>query len=240
MLPILNLGPLALQAPLLVLLAGIWAGISLSEKEARKAGLSEKNIGNLIFITLGSFLVGARLIFVLQNLDRYLDAPLGIILPNPDTLALLEGSVVGLVTAVVYVQRKNLRLWETLDVLAPGLVVLFASLAGMNLASGDAYGTKSSLPWAIQLWGSRRHPVQGYELLLDGLILAVLLRRSIPEKPGVRFLFTVTLLASGRFFLEGFRANSLVIGGGWRVAQLVLLLMVLGSLKMLRRRLFTP
>ncbi len=42
-----------------------------------------------------------------------------------------------------------------------------------NLASGDAFGAPSSLPWAIELWGAARHPVQIYEAVAAGLILWV-------------------------------------------------------------------
>jgi prolipoprotein diacylglyceryltransferase len=236
MLPILNIGPLALQAPLLILLIGVWLGISLSEKQASKASLPEADIGNLLLVTLGTLVAGARLVFVIQNLPRYLDAPLGILLPNPDTLALLEGSVLAVIAAIVYGQRKNLPMWETLDVLIPGMILFLMAAAGKDLASGAAYGTPADLPWAIDLWGMKRHPVQAYEFLIDAVFLVMILRLGVSGKPGTRFFLGTALLAGGRLFVEGFRAEAFVIGNGWRVAQIVMLVVLLGALVMLRKR----
>jgi len=236
MLPMLNIGPLALQAPLLILLIGVWMGISLSEKQAEKAGLKPEDISSLILVLLGVTIIGGRVVYVLQHLDAYLAAPLGMILPNPNTLALLEGSVLGLIAGVVYGQRRQLPLWKTLDVLAPGAALLLAAAAGMNLASGNAYGMPSDLPWAIGLWGAKRHPVQLYALLLELAVLAAVLRMRFPE-PGVRFLLGTALLAGVQLFAEGFRAESAVLAGGVRTAQLGALLVLLGALALLRRRL---
>jgi len=236
MLPILNIGPLALQAPLLILLAGLWLGISLSERVAGKASLPEGDIGNLLLVTLGTLILGARLVFVIQNFPLYFNAPLGIILPNPDTLALLEGSVLAVIAAVVYGQRKNLPLWETLDVLIPGVILFLMAAAGKDLASGAAYGTPSDLPWAIELWGVKRHPVQAYEFLIDAVFLVLMLRLGVTGRPGTRFFLGTALLAGGRLFVEGFRAEAFVIGGGWRVVQFGLLVVLVWALVMLRKR----
>ncbi len=235
MLPILNIGPLAVQTPLLILLIGVWIGIALAEKGARKSGLPEEDISNMILVVLVGFLVGGRLIFVFQNLDRYLEAPLGIILPNPNTLALLEGGVLGVVAGIVHAQKKQLPLWKTLDVLIPSLAVLLAAAAGMNLASGEAYGTLSGVPWAIELRGGWRHPVQVYELVLCGSIAAGLMRWRTGQ-PGARFAAGAAMLAAARLFTEGFRGDPLVLGGGWRVAQLSALVLLFGSLYLLRKR----
>ena len=52
MLPTLQLGPLALQVPGLVLLAGLWLGLTLSERRARRIGENSGDLVNLVFIAL--------------------------------------------------------------------------------------------------------------------------------------------------------------------------------------------
>ncbi len=52
MFPILQLGPLALYVPALALLAGVWVGAWLVEKEAIRLGLHGETISTLVFIGL--------------------------------------------------------------------------------------------------------------------------------------------------------------------------------------------
>ena len=51
MFPILHLGPLAVQVPGLILLIGLWVGLSLSEKEAQRLTLKPDAIYNLVQIS---------------------------------------------------------------------------------------------------------------------------------------------------------------------------------------------
>jgi len=66
----------------------------------------------------------------------------------------------------------GLPLWPALDALTPGLAAVMIAIGLAHIASGDAFGSPADLPWAIQLWGARRHPTQIYETLAAALIFA--------------------------------------------------------------------
>ena len=68
------------------------------------------------------------------------------------------------------------RIASLLDALTPGFIVLAGGLALADLASGDAYGSPSSLPWAIELWGAARHPTQIYQLIAVIVIGVIVLK----------------------------------------------------------------
>ena len=233
MLPILQVGPLAIQLPGLLLLAGVWVGSSVIEKQARRLRLPVAALSNMVFIGLVAGLLGARLWYAARYLSVYMDNPLSLLSLNPTTLAPAEGVLSGLLVALIYGQRKGLPLWATLDALAPRLATFAVAYGFANLASGDAFGAPSDLPWSIDLWGARRHPSQIYEILLAGVIFASIRelgRRSPFSFTGFLFLAWVALAAASRLFLEAFRGDSVIVLGTLRLAQLVSLGVLLGAM----------
>ncbi len=222
MYPILQIGPLAIQLPGLLLLAGLWIGTQLAERETARYKLDPGLISNMIFIALAAGIVGARLGYALKYFDLYLSEPLNLLALNPNTLSAMEGIVVGLIAAMIYAQRKGLSLLPTLDTLAPGAAVFAIFVALAHLSSGDAFGAPTTVPWAIELWGADRHPSQIYELLFAvGVTLVILQVRKTRSFPGFIFTLFVALTAISRLFLEGFRGDSSIVFGSIRSAQLI-------------------
>ncbi len=231
MFPILQLGPLAIQLPGLFLLLGVWIGVTLAERAAPNHGVAPADLTNLIFLGLVAGLIGARLGYALRYVDVYLASPLSLLALTPVTLAPAEGAAVGVIASLIYGQRRELRLWPTLDSLAPGLAVVGVAQGLAHLASGDAFGAPASLPWAVNLWGASRHPSQVYEILAAAGILAFVLRLDMRRGfPGLRFSAFTALTAGARLFLEAFRGDSVIVLGALRQAQLVALGVLLLSL----------
>lgn len=239
MYPVLRVGPLALAVPGLALLLGIWVGLWLAEKEAVRLKLNAETVYTLAFIGLGVGLIGARLAYVARYWSAYASDPLSVFSPNPATLTPMEGALLGIVAAVIYGVRRKLPLRLTLDALAPAVTVMGVAVAVAHLASGDAFGAAARLPWSVYLWDEYRHPSQVYELIAALGVLGIGWRvRKQGPFVGFNFLFVVALSAAARVFLETFRGDSLLIGGGWRAAQvwgLVVLAVCLGLMKFWRQ-----
>jgi len=234
MFPVLQLGPLALPIPGLVLLIGVWIGLSLTEKEAAQLQLNSEGVYNLAFIGLAAGLIGARLAYVARYVSAYAADPLGVFSLNPATLTPTEGVLIGVVAAILYGARRKLPLQLTLDALAPAIALMGVAVAIAHVASGDAFGAAARLPWSVYLWDEYRHPSQVYELIA-GLGVLGLWWRAMTRGPfaGFNFLLVIALSAAARIFLEAFRGDSLVIGG-WRAAQLwglVVLAACLGTMR---------
>jgi phosphatidylglycerol:prolipoprotein diacylglycerol transferase len=107
------------------------------------------------------------------------------------------------------------------------------------MASGDAFGAETTLPWAIELWGAQRHPTQIYEVLAAGLIFWLIweIRRKTPVA-GALFLTWVALTALSRLAIEAFRGDSIIAFGSLRSAQLgslVILVVALIGMHLLAR-----
>jgi prolipoprotein diacylglyceryltransferase len=237
MLPVLQIGPLAVQLPGLFLLAGVWLGTILIDKFAPRYDLSAEGLNRMVFYALIGGIVGARLGYALQTPSAYLEDPLSLFSLNTFTLSPPEGMLAGGLTALMFGRRQGLPVWLTLDALTPALALMMVAIALAHVASGDAFGSPVDLPWAIELWGARRHPTQLYELGAAVAILLLLWKRSVPGPyPGWDFLTWTGLWALARVFLEAFRGDSHVILGSLRAAQVVGLIAALAALWILHLR----
>ncbi|MCI0521049.1 MAG: prolipoprotein diacylglyceryl transferase [Chloroflexi bacterium] len=244
MMPILQLGPLALPLPPLLLLLGVWIGLSLAEKRAARHGISPDRLFNLSLAGLLAGVIGARLAYVARYPAAFAQNPWDILSRNPGLLDPWGGLVIGTLAAAIYAQRKKMPLWPTLDALTPALSVLLLASAAATLASGEAYGAPSTLPWSIDMWGASRHPTQIYALLAAALIFWLLWSgKLLAFPPGAHFLSFAALASASRLFLETFRGDSILLPGGWRAAQLVSWIILAASLYALiwlRLKAYTP
>jgi len=228
MFPYLRLGPFLIQMPLLALLIGLWGGMSLVERDAKRLEMNPSRVGNLITYSLVAGIVGARLGYALRFPSLYASKPLSLLALTPTTLLPSMGFLVGAITFWILIDRQNLTLRQTLDVLAPGLALFLVFVGLAHILSGDAYGAPTNVPWAIRLWNDYRHPSQFYETLVALTVFTVACGRfPKPEGAGLNFLLVVVLSSTSRLFLEAFRGDSVFLPGGFREAQLVAL-MVMG------------
>lgn len=231
MFPILNVGPAAVQLPGLILLLGYWLSLNLAGRRAKAEGLPEDAIFNAGFIALLAGLLGARLGYVALHWSAYQNDLSGILALATGALSTPVGVLVGAATAALYLRRYRRSTPILLDALAPALALLLAFISLANLSSGSAYGVTSDLPWAIELWGARRHPTQIYELIAALAILA-LLWWARARRPYAGFLLLLFLLTYGaaRLFLDAFRADPWLLPGGYRGVQVIGLASVLLAL----------
>lgn len=236
MLPVLQIGPFTLPTyPFALLLAG-WLALAVSGRAARRFGMDDDHVYNAgLYALIGGFIVG-RLAHVIIYWQAYRTQPLEIFGFNTQAFVFWPGGVAALAVAAWYVYRHKLPLVRFLDALVPGALVGLAVVAAGALLAGRAAGAPADLPWSVNLWGVRRHPSQVYEalaLLGAAALAASMLRRG--SKPGVGAW--VGLLGYGltRWLLEPFRAESAVMLGGLRVAQVIGLLLALIALGGLAR-----
>jgi phosphatidylglycerol---prolipoprotein diacylglyceryl transferase len=244
MLPVLNIGSLAIQTPGLILLAGLWLGMWLAEKKYPRFAVQPAVVNNLVFAGLVSMVLGGRIAYIAENLSAFIKSPASLISLNPALWDLPAGVVIGLGVSGWYGVRRHVQFWSLLDALIPGLAVMMIAFGLANLASGNAYGEPARLPWSIFLWGEWRHPVQAYESLGAALILLVKVLPSVSGRlrdeqhtpAGVFFLEFVAWSAAVQLFLGGFRGDGSLIAGQVRALQVEAWFVLAASLMLLRRR----
>lgn len=218
MFPIINIGPLAIQAAGLILLLSFFIGSWLAARFSAGLGTNTDVIENSILIGLVTGLLGARIGFLLKNLAVFVNNPLSLVSLTPSMLDASFGVLVGVLTALILAQKQHLPLWPTLDALTPFFLLIFAGVHLANYANGDAFGIPTELPWGIQLWNATRHPVQLYALLLAGSLFAWLLVQTRLFKttgfPRCGVLFSTILggMAVITLFVRAFLAEKILLG----------------------------
>jgi len=180
--------------------------------------------------------------YALTYSDAFSANPWSLLSINPGLLDPFAGALIAAAAAAIYIYRKQLQFWDTLDSLTPLFAVMAVAISLSHLASGSAFGKPTDLPFGIQLWGDIRHPSQIYEFILASLILVAIYfidRTGWSSVPGNIFLSFIALTAFSRLLLEAFRGDSILVAGGFRAAQLIAWLAIAGCLAIIARRLNT-
>ena len=249
MLPVLQLGPLTLRTPGLVLLAGLWLSLELSSRAGARRGIDPDCLYNFSFLVVLVGVAGARLTFVLANLGLYtritpwtraLGAAFSL---SPGTEIGWAGALAAAGVAALLAWRWALPPLDLADAFAPGIALMALSIGLAALLRGDMLGAPAAVPWAIELSGAARHPVQAYFMLVAAAALALAWRldrapaRPGPlGQPGAVAQVVVMVLAAGLLAIDPLRAASAVIGPGLRVASVAALAVLVADLALFAAR----
>ena len=203
MFPVMHLGAVKIHLyTVCILTAFIVAGMLAYREARRRHRLSESTlmVGS---VGLVSAILGAK-IGMLMFLGP---AEFWRLLPTiPAHGSTLFGGLIGGYIGVTVTERLMHVDRCTGDLIAPFLPLGQAIGRLGNFLAGDAYGLPSSLPWAVEQAGARRHPVQIYELLLDLALFAFLLRRrKVSFRDGELFQTYMVGYSVIRFPMESLR-----------------------------------
>ncbi len=217
---------------LILIILAAWIGLLLSERRATQFHINLDSLSNLLLLSFVGFIVGGRILYVLENLAIFTQSPISIASLNTALFDQWGGSAIAVITGFAYGRHAHLPFWHSLDTLTPLFASAAIGISFSHLASGAAFGKETNVPWAINQWGALRHPTQVYEIVMSILTLAWILIQRPTIKPGYEFLIFVALTSASRLIIEGFRADSTLILGGLRsqqiLAWLILLLALIG------------
>lgn len=242
---IVHIGSLAISWHGLFSAVGIAAAVFITARFARRQGIADDDVYSLALWAVIGGLVGARLFYVIEHLDRFEDDPAGILRVNEGGITLYGGLIAGSLVAYVIAARRHLPCAAIADAAAMGMLVGQAFGRVGDLVNGEHCGTESALPWAIRYTNESSpgfdcavenygalvgvHPTAGgYELLFDLILLATLWlfwRQGWLRPPGYKFLAYVAVYATGRALLSELRLDEVNVGA-FTVPQLVAFVLV--------------
>ncbi|HUL51324.1 MAG TPA: prolipoprotein diacylglyceryl transferase [Candidatus Nitrosotalea sp.] len=214
------------------LAVGIVAGLWTASRRAERAGIASEKILDLGPWLIVGTIIGARLLYVVSYWDRdFADKPIWeILMIRHGGLVYYGGFIGASLACILYTRIRNIPLWKTADVLAPGIALGYFFGRFGCLMNGCCYGRPTDLPWAIQFpkdhetHGVPVHPTQVYDSLLNlGLYagLAWLFRhRKFDGQVFAAYLISYAIL---RGFVELFRGDypTYYLGGWATPAHLV-------------------
>ena len=214
----------------IILAAGILCGLLYALREAKRVGMDENLILDLVIFAIPAGIIGARAYYVLFNWDYYSKDPLQMLNIRGGGLAIHGTLIAAVITAVIFAKVKGINFWSLADIASPGVILGQAIGRWGNFINREAHGTPTDLPWGIMVDGVKVHPTFLYESLWNFSVFAVLLwYRKRKKAEGNVFLLYLVLYSVGRFFVEGLRTDSLMLGN-IRMAQLVSALAVAAGL----------
>lgn len=208
MFPILNIGPLAIQTPGLLIIVGIYTSILMVEKQSKRYSLNANDVSNLIFLYLISTIIIGRLSYVFQFPSIFFENPLSIFSISPSLFDFTSGLILALLIALIFIQKKKLPIQSILDSISLPLLIFLVFYFFSLLASGNFYGKPSTLPWSIFLWGTTRHPLQIYYIV--GIMAIIAINKNLSKKkldPVQLFFRTIYFVAILVVFLDFFNGN---------------------------------
>ncbi len=219
-------GPIEIRFYGLMYVIAILVGTYLIKKEVKRKGigLTPDAVTNLVLLTVAGGIIGARLYYVVFNMGYYLANPLEIPAVWHGGLAIHGGLMGGASAAWFYLRSANVAFWRTSDAVAPAIILGQAFGRFGNFMNGDAHGMPTNLPWGVvfpresiagaEFPGIPLHPVMLYEMLINFGIFCFLwfYLRKRQSRDGFLFASYIALYSMGRFFVEGLRADSLMLG----------------------------
>ncbi|WP_432409450.1 prolipoprotein diacylglyceryl transferase [Wukongibacter sp. M2B1] len=207
--------------------SGMIIGTLLALREAKRLGLDENLIIDFILVMIPSAIIGARLYYVIFNWSYYNGDIIRMINIREGGLAIHGGVIGGIVAGIVYTRVKKIDFWQLADIIAPSLILGQSIGRWGNFINQEAHGGPTDLPWGIMVDGVKVHPTFLYESIWDFAIFIFLMNyRKKKNFNGELFYIYLILYSVGRFFIEGLRTDSLMMGP-LRVAQALSLTLIL-------------
>lgn len=210
--PIFSIGPFTIYFFGLMIAIGAVAGLLLFIKEAKRRNLDHKLLTDLVLYSFIGGIIGARVVYILvYNPAYYLNNPIAIFFIHEGGLSIHGGIIGGLLVGYFLLKRNHLPVWQTLDLVAPSLILA----QGISRIGCDVFGGPISnvLPWGVEVGGELLHPAQAYEFILDFLLFGYLwLKLKKSSYTGQVFLHYLIGYLTIRGIVEFSRINPLVIG----------------------------
>lgn len=237
---LIQIGPVSIYWYSITMLLAILVGSYVFFKEARKKGYDEEFLTNLIFYGAIFGIIGARIYYVIFNLDYYLQNPLEIIAIWNGGLAIHGGIIGGAIWFIYYSKKHKKNYLKIFDLVAPGLILAQAIGRWGNFFNGEAHGpviakeTLEKMPIpdfiveGMKIGENYYHPTFLYESVwnLLGFIILIVLRKKLKLKTGVITGIYFMWYSVCRFFIESLRTDSLMLGS-LKVAQIVSVILFL-------------
>ncbi len=253
MIPILfHIGPIPVYSfGAFMALAAIAAAL-IVQFELKRTGYNPEIASTMVLAAAIGGLVGARLLFIVENWHDFLRSPMNYIATGAGFT--WYGGFIGGALAASWVAWKNKIPWlRAVDCAAPALAASYGiGRIGCHVAGDGDWGAVTDVPWGVAYtnaiigWvdpntgipyppGTRVHPTPIYEFIQSAIIFAILWAlRKKGYPPGSMFWLYLILAGLARAMVEIWRINPPVALGMSEAQWFGLALAVIGCWQLLR------
>jgi prolipoprotein diacylglyceryl transferase len=208
---------------------GIAAGVWLAVTMAKKRGFTEDEALNIALVAVPAGIIGARLLFVIENFDLFQGNWIDILKINEGGISIYGAFIGGTLAAVAYGLLKGYPIARGADAGGFGFILGLAIGRIGDVINGEHfaqptdawYGVVYTHPNSPSFLREPQHLAVGYELIGNLVILGALflLWRYFP-RDGQIFFTSIVAYAVLRFFVSFLRLDTEILMG-LRMAQLI-------------------
>ena len=214
-----------------IIVAAILCNISKEKFENKFENILDIGIFSLFF-----GIIGARIYFIIFNLEYYLNNIKEVFNFRDGGLAIYGGLITGILTAIIICKIKKIDILNVLDYVIPFVALAQAIGRWGNFFNVEAYGYETDIFLRMGIFTSdgyiEVHPTFLYESICTILIFFILRKLQKNRKfKGEIFLLYCILYSGIRFFIEGLRIDSLMFYN-FRISQILSIIIFLISIIM--------
>ena len=224
----------------IILAFAVFLGVCTAEILAKKFSDIPENFfvdNSPAVIITGIF--GARLYYCIVNYPYYIHNPLEIFDIRQGGLSIHGMLIAGIITFYFLAKKYRVNLLRLLDVLACSVILAQSAGRWGNFFNSEAFGYPTGGNWGVFIPVSQRpveflnyeffHPAFLYESFLDLVVFAVLIFILRRTRAGCTFFWYLILYSVVRIFVEYFRIDSVLNIGGFPIAQVVSVLLIIAG-----------
>ncbi len=230
-----SIGGISVKWYAICICLGLILAFIYGERKAEYFGINNDDFLDLVLIGVPSGLVGARIGYILMDLDAFPDFKSMISVWNGG-LSIYGGLIAAFISIAITCKIKKINMFGVFDLAASGIMI--GQMLGRigNFFNIEVYGVQTNLPWRMGIGfngiSQYVHPLFLYEILwnLIGfvLILAFLDQRKFK---GEVFLWYSAWYGLGRAWMEGLRdAEFQLTYGAIKINQMIAVIAVVGAL----------
>jgi phosphatidylglycerol:prolipoprotein diacylglycerol transferase len=226
---------------------GVLTGLWISVRNSRRQGINPDDAWNLGIIAVLAGIVGAKILYLINDWDFYSAHPDAIFTWNTMQAAgvFSGGFLAALAASAWYIRRRRMPPLATCDAFAPGLAFGHAIGRLGCFAAGCCWGRETTHFWGVTFHNPLAHELVGTPLgvrleqtqlfvcaveLANFFILSWMLKRK--RFDGQVFSAFLILYGIARYFLEYLRddpGRGSVFGGIMSGTQLISICLVIGG-----------
>lgn len=243
---LIDLGFITIKWYSVLMLIALLLGIFIINREAKRFNINDNFITNLLFWTIIIGIIGARLYYVIFEWDYYSAHPTEILKIWEGGIAIHGAIIFGTLFIIFYTKKYKISTLKITDIIVPALCLGQVIGRWGNFFNGEAHGPETTFAFlnslhlpqfiidGMNINGKYFQPTFLYESLwnLICFILLIVLRRRKHLKIGTLTSIYLMWYSVGRFFIEGMRTDSLMLGS-LKMAQVISIVGIIIGVMML-------
>lgn len=195
---------------------GIAVGLIICKFSEKNSKIKFDNVYECIIVSILVGIIGARIYYVLFNIEYYFRNPIKIFAIRDGGLAIYGGLIAGGIYCIFYCKKKKISVLKLFDYLAPSIVIGQSIGRWGNFFNVECYGnnTNNFFRMGINTIANgyqEVHPTFLYESVATFIIFIILqIMQQRKRFDGQIFCIYLLLYSIVRTLIEGIRVDSLI------------------------------